>query len=106
MLNPSEIDVREYLPHRYPFLFVDRIVSYEVGKSIVGYKNVTQSEPFFQGHFPEEPVFPGVITIEAMAQTAGILIFLTSDRKYETKEDIFFLAGVDNVRYKKNYQTG
>ena len=106
MLNPSEIDVREYLPHRYPFLFVDRIVSYEVGKSIVGYKNVTQSEPFFQGHFPEVPVFPGVITIEAMAQTSGILIFLTSGQKYETKDDIFFLAGVDNVRYKKIIKPG
>jgi 3-hydroxyacyl-[acyl-carrier-protein] dehydratase len=74
-------EIREYLPHRYPFLLVDRVVALEPGKSIVAYKNVTVNEGFFQGHFPDLPVMPGVLIVEAMAQAAGILGFRTMGKK-------------------------
>ena len=71
MMNIEEI--KEYLPQRYPFLLVDRVVSIELGKSIVAYKNVSVNEPFFEGHFPDFPIMPGVLIIEALAQAAGVL---------------------------------
>ncbi|MGB2280883.1 MAG: 3-hydroxyacyl-ACP dehydratase FabZ, partial [Pseudomonadales bacterium] len=70
-------EIREYLPHRYPFLLVDRVIDLQLGESIVAYKNVTVNEPFFNGHFPDHPVMPGVLIVEAMAQAAGILGFKT-----------------------------
>ena len=74
-------EVREYLPHRYPFLLVDRVVSVEPGKRIEAYKNVSINEPFFNGHFPQEPIMPGVLIIEALAQAAGILGFVTENKR-------------------------
>ncbi len=74
-------EIMEFLPHRYPFLLVDRVLEVEKGKSIVGYKNVSINEPFFNGHFPNHPVMPGVLIVEAMAQLSGILGFVTVDRK-------------------------
>lgn len=93
-------EIREYLPHRFPFLLVDRVVELKPGESIVAYKNVTVNEPFFTGHFPDHPVMPGVLIIEAMAQAAGILGFKTMDK---TPQDgsIYYFVGADNVRFKR-----
>lgn len=92
--------ILEYLPHRFPFLLIDRVESLEPEKSIVGLKNVSMNEPYFQGHFPEEPVMPGVIILEAMAQTAGILAVVSLQRA-NPKEVLYFFAGVDNARFKQ-----
>jgi len=98
MMDVNEI--RNYLPHRYPFLLVDRVVELTPGESIVAYKNVTVNEPFFNGHFPDHPVMPGVLIVEAMAQAAGILGFKTMDK---TPQDgsIYYFVGADNLRFKR-----
>ena len=96
------IDIREIkkvLPHGYPFLLIDRILEIEPGKRIVGIKNVTYNEPFFPGHFPGRPIMPGVLILEAMAQTAGVLAF-KSIPESEQGKPVFFL-GLDNVRFRK-----
>lgn len=96
-----EIDaIREYLPHRYPFLLVDRVTSLELNQSIEAIKNVSINEPFFNGHFPQLAVMPGVLIVEAMAQAAGILGFKTLDK---TPKDgsMYLFAGADNVRFKR-----
>lgn len=97
------IDVKKYLPHRYPFLMVDRVLELEVGKSIVAYKNVTYNEPLFTGHFPEEPIFPGVMIIEAMAQAAGVLSLYSAEvDNVEIEEGTLYLfVGADNIRLKR-----
>ncbi len=97
MLDVNEI--MKILPHRYPFLLVDRIVEMETGKRIVGIKNVTINEPFFQGHFPGHPVMPGVLIIEAMAQVAGILAYLTMNE--EDRKKICYFLSIDNARFRK-----
>lgn len=94
-------EILNLLPHRYPFLLVDKILEQEENK-IVGVKNVTINEPFFQGHFPGHPVMPGVLIIEAMAQTGGVLIF----SKEEKKGKIPLLAGIDKARFKKPVYPG
>lgn len=98
MMDVNEI--RKYLPHRYPFLLVDRVVELVPGESIVAYKNVTVNEPFFNGHFPDHPVMPGVLIVEAMAQAAGILGFKTMDK---TPQDgsIYYFVGSDKLRFKR-----
>lgn len=92
-------DIKKILPHRYPFLLVDRIIELTPGERVVGIKNVTINEPFFQGHFPGNPVMPGVLIIEAMAQVGGILAYKS------VKEDVpgkyIYLAGMDKVRFRK-----
>jgi beta-hydroxyacyl-ACP dehydratase FabZ len=96
------IEIREILgllPHGYPFLLVDRITEIEPGKRIVGIKNVTYNEPFFPGHFPGRPIMPGVLIVEAMAQTAGVLAFKTIPQE-GPKKPVLFL-GLDNVRFRK-----
>ncbi len=96
------IEIREImkiLPHAYPFLLVDRIVEMESGKRIVGIKNVTYNEPFFPGHFPGRPIMPGVLIVEAMAQTAGILIYQSIDE--ESRRKPAFFLGMDNVKFRK-----
>ena len=96
------IEIREIqtlLPHQYPFLLVDRIIEIEPGKRIVGIKNVTYNEPFFPGHFPGRPIMPGVLIVEAMAQTAGVLAFKSIPEE-EQGRPVFFL-GLDNVRFRK-----
>ena len=92
--------IRKHLPHRYPFLFVDRVVALEPGVSIEAYKNLSINEPYFDGHFPGNPVFPGVLLVEAMAQAAGILGFVTMGK---TPEDgsIYYLVGTDKLRFKR-----
>lgn len=97
MLDINEI--MNILPHRYPFLLVDRIVEMEPGKSIVGIKNVSVNEPFFPGHFPGHPVMPGVLIIEAMAQVACILAILSSDESVRSK--VTYFASIDNARFRK-----
>ncbi len=98
MMDVNEI--REYLPHRYPFLLVDRVLELEKGESIVAIKNVTVNEPFFNGHFPDHPVMPGVLIVEAMAQAAGILGFKTMDKKPQDGS-IYYFVGSDKLRFKR-----
>ena len=93
-------EIRNYLPHRYPFLLVDRVVEINLGESIVAYKNLTINEPFFDGHFPDKPVFPGVLLVEAMAQAAGILGF-ASQGKTPADGSIYYFVGADNLRFKR-----
>lgn len=93
-------EIREYLPHRYPFLLVDRVIEVELGKSIVAYKNVTANEEFFNGHFPDMPVMPGVLIIEAMAQAAGILGFKTMNKK-PSDGSIYYFVGSEKLRFKR-----
>jgi beta-hydroxyacyl-ACP dehydratase FabZ len=90
--------IQSILPHRYPFLLVDRIVDYEPGKRVVGVKNVTLNEPFFAGHFPGAPVMPGVLIVEAMAQTAGVMM-LASLPDRETK--LVFFTGIDGAKFRR-----
>ncbi|OGO93471.1 MAG: 3-hydroxyacyl-[acyl-carrier-protein] dehydratase FabZ [Coxiella sp. RIFCSPHIGHO2_12_FULL_44_14] len=98
-------EIKKYIPHRYPFLLVDRVLSYEANQSLIAIKNVTANEPYFQGHFPVRPVMPGVLIIEALAQAAGILT-VKSVGLPEYHEDIYFFAGVDNVRFKRVVEPG
>lgn len=93
-------EVKTYLPHRYPFLFVDRVTSVEAGESIVGYKNISFNESFFEGHFPGAPIMPGVLILEAMAQISGILGFVTTNKK-PSDNLIHYFAGSDKVRFKR-----
>lgn len=97
--------VLEYLPHRYPFLLVDRVLSCEPGKNIVALKNVTINEPFFGGHFPHHPVMPGVLIIEALAQAAAILTFKTAGGKAD-ENSVYYFVGIDNARFKKPVTAG
>jgi 3-hydroxyacyl-[acyl-carrier-protein] dehydratase len=92
-------EIFKMLPHRYPFLLVDKILEVKKGESIKTLKNVTINENFFVGHFPEKPIMPGVLIIEAMAQSAGLLLFLSFAE--EKKKYIAYLTGIDNVKFKK-----
>ena len=98
-------EIRRYLPHRYPFLLVDRVTDLVEGESITAIKNVTVNEDIFNGHFPQSPIFPGVLIVEAMAQAAGILGFKTLDK---TPEDgsIYLFAGAEKVRFKRQVIPG
>lgn len=98
-------EIKKYLPHRYPFLLVDRVTDIEIGKFIIAYKNVSVNEPFFEGHFPDNPVMPGVLIVEALAQAAGILGFKTANK---TPEDgsIYYFVGIDEVRIKRKVVPG
>ncbi|OGA23381.1 MAG: 3-hydroxyacyl-[acyl-carrier-protein] dehydratase FabZ [Betaproteobacteria bacterium RIFCSPLOWO2_02_FULL_67_26] len=92
--------ILEYLPHRYPFLLVDRVLACEPGQRIVAIKNVTINEPYFQGHFPHYPVMPGVLIIESMAQAAAILTFHSEQARPDDRS-VYFFVGIDNARFKK-----
>ncbi len=98
-------EIREYLPHRYPFLLVDRVVELVEGEVIHAYKNVSVNEDVFNGHFPQAPIFPGVMIVEAMAQAAGILGFKTLDKK-PADGSIYLFAGADNIRFKRQVVPG
>ncbi len=102
MSLPTPLDgekIKRILPHRYPFLLVDRIISLEPGKRIVGLKNITINEPFFQGHFPGRPIMPGVLIVEALAQVGGILALLSTPE--QLGNPAIFLLGLDKVRFRK-----
>lgn len=98
-------EILEYLPHRYPFLLVDRVLELEEGKEITAVKNVTINEPFFPGHFTYHPVMPGVLVVEALAQAAAILSFKTMKSK-PSDDSVYYFAGIDNVRFKKPVSPG
>ncbi|MFN2360562.1 MAG: 3-hydroxyacyl-ACP dehydratase FabZ [Marinobacter sp.] len=93
-------EIMEYLPHRYPFLLVDRVTEVEKGQFIKGFKNISLNEPFFTGHFPNNPIMPGVLILEAMAQLSGILGFFTVGRK-PSDGVVQYLAGTSKVRFKR-----
>lgn len=93
------VTIQKLLPHRYPFLLVDRIVELEPHKRVLGIKNVTINEPFFQGHFPGHPVMPGVLVVEALAQAGGVLTQLS--RGLSGSDRLFYLVKVDNVRFSR-----
>jgi 3-hydroxyacyl-[acyl-carrier-protein] dehydratase len=102
MTSPQTLSLEEIqrvLPHRYPFLLVDRIISLELGQRVVGVKNVSANEPFFQGHFPGRPIMPGVLIVEAMAQVGGILALLSTPENLGNPA--IFLMGMDKVRFRQ-----
>lgn len=94
------LNILNYLPHRYPFLLVDKVISYEIGKALVAIKNVTINEPFFTGHFPSKPIMPGVLIVEALAQAAAILAYRSLE-KTNLEKTLFYLGSIDNTRFKK-----
>jgi 3-hydroxyacyl-[acyl-carrier-protein] dehydratase len=98
-------EILQHLPHRYPFLMIDRVTAFTAGESLTGYKNVTYNEPFFTGHFPERPVMPGVLILEAMAQATGLLAFRTVERGAK-RESLYFLVGIDKARFKRPVEPG
>jgi 3-hydroxyacyl-[acyl-carrier-protein] dehydratase len=105
-MNTLDIQkIKEFLPHRYPFLLVDKVLAYEPGESLTAIKNVTFNEPCFQGHFPERSIFPGVLIIEAMAQAAALLGCVTMEERPEDGS-IYYLVGVDKARFKKTVHPG
>ncbi|MFA6902364.1 MAG: 3-hydroxyacyl-ACP dehydratase FabZ [Gallionellaceae bacterium] len=93
-------DILQHLPHRYPFLLVDRVLEVEPGKNIVALKNVTINEPFFPGHYPHHPVMPGVLIVEAMAQVAAILSFKTMGA-LPSDDSVYYFVGIDEARFKR-----
>lgn len=104
----TEMDIQEvlrYLPHRFPFLLIDRVLECEPGKRIVALKNVTANEPHFVGHFPDRPIMPGVLILEAMAQAAAILGFRTMQEPPDDNS-MYYFAGIDNARFKKPVAPG
>jgi len=98
-------DILNLLPHRYPFLLVDRVREFQEGKSLVAIKNVTINEPFFQGHFPQKPVMPGVLILEALAQATGLLAFRTENRGAE-RDSLYYFVGIDKARFKRPVEPG
>lgn len=98
-------EIHKYLPHRYPFLFVDRVIEFEADKRIVAIKNVSANEPMFAGHFPGNPIFPGIFIVEALAQASGILAFKSRNR---TLDDgyVYFLAATDKTKFKRSVVPG
>lgn len=98
-------EIMQYLPHRFPFLMLDRVELVEPGTRIVALKNVTINEPFFPGHFPTRPVMPGVLILEAMAQAAAILSFKSADKKPDANS-VYYFVGIDKARFKKPVEPG
>jgi 3-hydroxyacyl-[acyl-carrier-protein] dehydratase len=98
-------EILDHLPHRYPFILIDRVISMELGNEIVALKNVTINEPFFPGHFPYHPVMPGVLIVEAMAQAAAILSFKTMGVK-PSDDSVYYFAGIDSARFKRPVSPG
>jgi len=104
----TQMDIHEilqHLPHRYPFLLVDRVLSVEPGKEIVALKNVSMNEPFFPGHYPHHPVMPGVLIVEAMAQIAALLSFKSLDTKPDDNT-VYYFVGIDGARFKRPVSPG
>lgn len=103
---PVALDIKAILallPHRYPFIMLDRVLAYERGKAITGLKNVSMGEPFFQGHFPGEPVMPGVLMLEGLAQTGAVLAYLSAN---DITGKLVYFAGLENVRFRKMVRPG
>lgn len=98
-------EILTYLPHRYPFLLVDKVLSFDPGKSITALKNVTINEPFFAGHFPHHPVMPGVLIIEALAQAAALLTLKTANMQAD-QNSVYYFVGIDRARFKRPVEPG
>ncbi|MBZ0071626.1 MAG: 3-hydroxyacyl-ACP dehydratase FabZ [Thiohalobacteraceae bacterium] len=98
-------DILRLLPHRYPFLLIDRVLDYRQGEFLRGYKNVSFNEPFFNGHFPQRPIMPGVMILESLAQATGLLAFRTVDRA-ANNDSLFYLVGIDKARFKRPVEPG
>jgi len=98
-------EILKHLPHRYPFLLIDRVTEYECESYLIGYKNVSHNEPWVTGHFPQRPVFPGVLILEALAQATGILAFRTTGR-IPDENSLYYFVGVDNARFKRVVEPG
>jgi len=98
-------EILNHLPHRYPFLLIDRVTECEPGKHLLGYKNVTYNEPYFTGHFPQRPVMPGVLILEALAQATGILAFRTVG-KVPDENSLYYFVGIDKARFKQPVSPG
>jgi 3-hydroxyacyl-[acyl-carrier-protein] dehydratase len=109
LVNPDKIveieKIIEYLPHRYPFLLIDRVIDYDLGKFLRAVKNVTFNEPHFGGHFPGHPVMPGVLVLEAMAQASGVLAQLSAQIE-QAKSPLFYLVKIDKARFRKTVVPG
>lgn len=104
----ASLDIHEilkYLPHRYPFLLIDRVLEYVPDSHLIGIKNVSHNEPYFMGHFPQRPVMPGVLILEALAQATGILAFKTVDR-IPDNNSLYYFVGIDNARFKRPVEPG
>lgn len=105
-MNPSDItEILQYLPHRYPFLLLDRVLSFTPGQTLTALKNVTYNEPFFPGHFPQRPIMPGVLILEALAQATGVLAFKTA-QELPDANSMYYLVGIDKARFKQPVQPG
>ncbi|WP_246540158.1 3-hydroxyacyl-ACP dehydratase FabZ [sulfur-oxidizing endosymbiont of Gigantopelta aegis] len=105
-LNTMDIqDIMDHLPHRYPFLLVDKVLDFESGKSLTALKNVTYNEPQFTGHFPQKPILPGVLVIEALAQATGILAYKSTGTK-PNGDSLYYLVGIDKARFKRPVNPG
>lgn len=105
-MEPMDIqEILEYLPHRYPFLLIDRVLAVEPGRSLTGLKNVSFNEPFFLGHFPQRPIMPGVLILEALAQATGILAF-KSENERPDHHSMYYLVGIDSARFKRPVEPG
>ena len=98
-------EIQKLLPHRYPFLLIDRVIDYVPGEYLVGIKNITFNEPQFTGHFPQRVIMPGVLILESLAQATGLLAFKTADQLSSDKE-LYYLAGIDNARFKRPVEPG
>ena len=98
-------EILKHLPHRYPFLLIDRVLSVDAGKEIVALKNVSMNEPFFPGHYPHHPVMPGVLIVEAMAQAAALLSFKSLDGKPD-ENTVYYFVGIDGARFKRPVSPG
>ena len=98
-------EILKFLPHRYPFLLIDRVLDYEPGERLTAIKNVTINEPFFPGHFPIRPVMPGVLIMEALAQATGMLAYVSSDNM-ASENSLYYFAGIDNARFRKPVEPG
>jgi len=98
-------EILKFLPHRYPFLLIDRVLDFTPGETLHAIKNVTINEPFFQGHFPVQPVMPGVLILEAMAQATGLLAFKTMS-EHPSDDTLYYFAGIDKARFKRVVEPG
>ena len=108
MVHEATLDIRQImsmLPHRYPFLLVDKVLSYEVGKRLTAIKNVTINEPFFHGHFPGHPVMPGVLILESLAQASGVLVHLSADPD-KRADSLYYLVKIDKARFSQIVRPG
>ncbi|ACK42102.1 MULTISPECIES: 3-hydroxyacyl-ACP dehydratase FabZ [Dictyoglomus] len=101
-----EIDILSILPHRFPFLFVDKVIEYKEGESLKAVKNVSYNDYFFIGHFPQRPVMPGVLMVEALAQASGLLLYLTYGEGKDPNSFMAYLAGINNFKFRRNVFPG